>query len=707
MARKQGFPSYFGLRIYFPSSLLYFFLVMPFLGFLAIQNIPKIAARKQPKSDFVGGTNNGLQEADSLPASTLELDKASADSSFAEESGTIEDETTESTGINPLGDEGPFVVYFSLLALLSVAAYLVGWIYNHRFKRYFKWKRQGREISDKHHHWCKKHLLKTPIINALILTTPALVGAVFALVYILSGKGQGDALEHKLFRQFFYLVVVSTLLQFLFVFYWQKHRVQLRYLDIIYSPGELQGNIFGRKRGSIKDRLILASGMTTFLPLLIVIVYLVLSLSPVKELGITELSDQQREILIGQWSNLGKADGIESMKTYNRLSYVNVIDAVIMLSGIGTGILVSLVYILAFIRWTNEGVTRPVRELQTVIRNTKGDDTEAYCVVRTNDEIGELAEGYNQMTRKIHSYVENISAMNRDLEKKVKERTNEVVLQKEEIEAQLDLTRLQKDTIVNQNEQILDSIRYAERIQMAMLPPLEGLKNAFSEHFVLFKPRDIVSGDYYWVATEGARTLVAVADCTGHGVPGALLSMLGISSMNEIINRHKGLSANEILTLLRSLVIASLHQTGHGYEARDGIEIALIIADPEKGELQFAGANRPLYLFEADQDKEDAFHHFRADRMPIGIYEQEATDFRLQKTKLNKGDQIYLFSDGYVDQLGGPDRKTFRAGRFRKVLSSMQTDSMAEQKKMLERHFLEWKGTIEQIDDVLVMGLKV
>ena len=188
--------------------------------------------------------------------------------------------------------------------------------------------------------------------------------------------------------------------------------------------------------------------------------------------------------------------------------------------------------------------------------------------------------------------------MNRDLEEKVKERTREVVeqkeeieAQKEEIEAQLDLTTLQRDTIGDQKEQILDSIHYAERIQSALLPPVQLMADYLADHFILFKPRDIVSGDYYWIAEKDQKLLIAVADCTGHGVPGGFLSMLGISSMNEIVNRSGEMHPEEMLVQLRDVVVKSLHQTGSRDEAQDGIEIAMCIIDKEKSTLEYAGAN--------------------------------------------------------------------------------------------------------------------
>ena len=380
-----------------------------------------------------------------------------------------------------------------------------------------------------------------------------------------------------------------------------------------------------------------------------------------------------------------------------------------MLAGIVNGILVSFIYLLLFIRWANLDITRPVKELLINIKNTTGGGDERYTIVRTNDEIGELAEGYNEMTSKIHTYVESISKMNRELEGKVKERTREVVqqkeeieAQKEEIEAQLDMATLQRDTILSQKDQILDSIRYAERIQSAILPPAHHLSDYLSDHFILFKPRDIVSGDFYWTKQQDDKILIAVADCTGHGVPGAFLSMLGISAMNEIINRNEGLRANEILERLRDFMITSLHQTGSKGESQDGIEIALCIIDPRNKTLEFAGANRPVYLV-----SEDSVQHIRPDRMPIGIYDHKVLPFTNQKIKIKKNDALYLFSDGFVDQLGGPLRKTFRSKKFRNLLLEVQNKPMEDQKHILNDTLEAWQGDVEQIDDILVIGIRL
>jgi len=284
----------------------------------------------------------------------------------------------------------------------------------------------------------------------------------------------------------------------------------------------------------------------------------------------------------------------------------------------------------------------------------------------------------------------------------VVEQKEEIETQKEEIEAQLDLATLQRDTITKQKDLILDSIHYAERIQSAILPPISMLEEYLSDHFILFKPRDIVSGDYYWAREKDKKLLVAVADCTGHGVPGGFLSMLGVSSMNEIVNRSRELDPGKILEQLREIVIASMHQTGTRDEAQDGIEIALCVIDLKRKSMEYSGANRPLYLV-----RDGDVQHYRPDRMPIGIYEQDPVPFTRQSIKLKKGDSIYLFSDGYVDQLGGPLRKTFRAINFRKMLLEIQDQPMEKQKVILMEKMALWQGKVEQIDDILVMGIKI
>ncbi len=720
------------------SVMLYFFLVIPFIAFIAFQNIPRFIQNNQGAVEQAMNLRDSIRSSlDTVPGiSGQEIDHMIDEALIAEgidpdsvleaiesRAAVAEPDTAGHSGLVISGsngenddqmklfsDKGPFSRYFRLLFILLLVSFLAGWVYNRPFKRFFRLKRRKKEVPEKLQAFCKKHLLGIPVYNSLIISTPNIVVFLYSMIFLMARVSFKEEVERDMFVQLHYLTLAASILELLFVYYWQKHRVHIKYIDHVFSGTELRQRVFKRKGGKIRNRFLVASGMTTFLPLLIVMVYLVLSLTSLKDLNLESFNREQREILFGSWSKVVGADkDTVPLKEYEKLFYVNAMDSVVMLVGIGNGILVSFIYLLLFIRWTNRDITGPVKELLTNIKNTRGGEAEQYTIVRTNDEIGELAEGYNEMTLKIHNYVESISSMNRDLEQKIKERTREVVeqkeeieTQKEEIEAQLDLATQQRDTIAFQKDLILDSIHYAERIQSALLPPEKHLSDHLKDHFLLFRPRDIVSGDFYWTLEKNGKLLLAVADCTGHGVPGAFLSMLGIATMNEIVSRNKLLKPNKILEQLRDILIKSLHQTGTRGEAQDGIEIALCVVDLKKNTLEYSGANRPLYLV-----REGVVQHHRPDRMPIGIYEQELVPFTNNTLELKAGDGLYLFSDGYVDQLGGPRRKTFRVKKFRKLLIDIQDHSMAEQKDILMKKLKEWQGDVEQIDDILVMGVRI
>ncbi len=270
------------------------------------------------------------------------------------------------------------------------------------------------------------------------------------------------------------------------------------------------------------------------------------------------------------------------------------------------------------------------------------------------------------------------------------------------LESQNEEIRLQRDQIVQQKEEITDSIHYASRIQRAILPPEESVDKILADHFILFKPRDIVSGDFYWVKRVGNKTIFTAADCTGHGVPGAFMSMLGTAFLNEIVNKQQDLSASVILNELRRNVVSSLHQTGKEGESKDGMDMSLVIIDHDKQTCQFAGAYNPLVLI---RNKE--IHEFKADKMPIGIYHHKNDDFTHQDIELEKGDALYLFSDGYVDQFGGERQKKFMKKNFKELLAQISEKPMKDQREILDETFENWRGNIDQIDDIIVMGVRV
>ena len=263
------------------------------------------------------------------------------------------------------------------------------------------------------------------------------------------------------------------------------------------------------------------------------------------------------------------------------------------------------------------------------------------------------------------------------------------------------LLHKQKNEIEQQNKNLTISINYAEKIQSAMFPSNCILSEDLFDYFILFKPLDIVSGDYYWFRSTGKTILIAAADCTGHGVPAAFMSILGLTFLNELVNNSAVLKANEVLSRLRDHIIRTLHQKHSAKNTRDGMEMALFILDLENNNLQFSGARRPLYIIRDNQLIEMA-----GDRIPLGIYDEEST-FTNKEIKFKKDDIVYLFSDGYVDQLGGPDRKSFRSKNFKELLLKTSHLPMSEQKTVLETTLEEWRSDIEQIDDILVIGIRL
>jgi serine phosphatase RsbU (regulator of sigma subunit)/Tfp pilus assembly protein PilF len=262
--------------------------------------------------------------------------------------------------------------------------------------------------------------------------------------------------------------------------------------------------------------------------------------------------------------------------------------------------------------------------------------------------------------------------------------------------------RKAKDLLAFQKKQITDSIEYASRIQTAVLPPGEYISKLIPEHFIFYKPRDIVSGDFYWITHKEGKTIIAAVDCTGHGVPGAFMSMLGFAFLNEIVNKSTEIKANAILNQLRDYVKESLHQTGKDDETKDGMDLALCIIDTDNLTMQYSGAYNPLYLI-----RNENLISLKADRMPIGIHYIEKESFTNHEIDIVKGDTIYVFTDGYVDQFGGPNARKFKLLPFKEMLLKIKDLPMEEQKRRLEEQFYLWKGDSEQIDDVLVMGIRI
>jgi serine phosphatase RsbU (regulator of sigma subunit) len=280
---------------------------------------------------------------------------------------------------------------------------------------------------------------------------------------------------------------------------------------------------------------------------------------------------------------------------------------------------------------------------------------------------------------------ENQQRMLNLLEKKLAIRTNELMIQKQLVE--------------EQNKDIVDSINYALRIQTALLPEIKLLKQHLPESFVMYKPRDIVSGDFYWFSRSGDRLLLACADCTGHGVPGAFMSMIGNTLFNEIVPLCDETDPAQMLYLLDEKMCQLLqHETAESLN--DGMDVVLLSLDMQTGELIFSGAVRPVLHFSDGKPEQ-----YRTSRHSIGG-KDESKAFTNQRIWLKKGDTVYVFSDGFVDQFGGPEKRKLRSKGLTELLNDLQNLSMEEQRFMVEDFFYKWSDREHQIDDVLLIGFR-
>ena len=282
---------------------------------------------------------------------------------------------------------------------------------------------------------------------------------------------------------------------------------------------------------------------------------------------------------------------------------------------------------------------------------------------------------------------------------RLEEKNRTISLQKDEIEKQRDLAAAQRDQISYQKRHIEDSIMYAKRIQTALIPSLELFSDKL-EHFVIYKPLAIVSGDFYWVSTQDNPQVIISADCTGHGVPGAFMSMLGVTMLNEIVNGKHILAPDQIIENLRQGIIKSLKQVAEEDSIKDGMDIAVCVVDFDKNILWYAGANNPLYLVRGGE-----LTHYRADKMPVAIH-YKMEPFTLHKIDIQKGDAFYIFSDGFADQFGGPKQKKFMSLQLRETLVAMSGMPMLKQGERLNEIFEEWRGDGPQIDDVTLIGVR-
>lgn len=289
-----------------------------------------------------------------------------------------------------------------------------------------------------------------------------------------------------------------------------------------------------------------------------------------------------------------------------------------------------------------------------------------------------------------------------DIGEELKQQNERITSQNILLENQSKEIHAQRDLLFQQKQNIIDSIQYASYIQNALLPNQNIIKKCFSDYFIMYQPRDIIGGDFYYFNRIDNILVFAVADCTGHGVPGALLSMLGIAFLTEITHQKEITRTNSVLDEMRIRLKAALIHNDKKIETRDGMDIALCALNLDNLHLQFSGVNLPVNIV-----RDSKLLHFETTKMPVGILYNDLDKFSLTEFQLQKEDIIYLFSDGFEDQIGGEANRKFMCKNFQEYLLSISSQKMADQKKLLEAKFSDWKGGNDQTDDILVIGLEV
>ena len=303
---------------------------------------------------------------------------------------------------------------------------------------------------------------------------------------------------------------------------------------------------------------------------------------------------------------------------------------------------------------------------------------------------------------------------NRKLQKQINLRK----LAEERLQNSFEQIQQQKTEIEHQNKEVMDSIAYAKRIQEAILPPMEMMNKALPNSFVLFKPKDIVSGDFYWMVETEESVYFASVDCTGHGVPGAMVSVIGYNGLNRAVKEFGLTDTGQILDKLTQMVEETFEKSAS--EVKDGMDLALCCLNKKTNELTFSGANNPLWIvserdtinvndqeFSVNRETENGkLFEVKADKQPIGNYAKRVP-YKTNKIALNKGDLIYVFTDGYADQFGGPKGKKYKYKPFKDLLIQNAREELNTQEKNLDNTIESWRGELEQIDDICVIGVKI
>jgi serine phosphatase RsbU (regulator of sigma subunit)/HAMP domain-containing protein len=444
------------------------------------------------------------------------------------------------------------------------------------------------------------------------------------------------------------------------------------------------------------------------------------------QLALDEVDDQLKVIyeqlyglIEAQKSNAHEVTG-QMFKSFNfLLQFVKWLGIILVIGGLLTAI------------FTVRTIVKPVKKLKHVLQDMSYGLLPRDRMKYRSDEIGDMNVALNGLVEAMERTTEfarqvgsgnfesyyrplsekdnlghallkmrtDLAENERVLEQKVIERTEEVVKKTEEVQ--------QKNSELEIiYKQVTDSIRYAKRLQQAILPPDSVVKAAFQKSFVLFKPKDIVSGDFYWIDKRDTKSYVAAVDCTGHGVPGAFMSIVGYNLLREIANNADNkLPPSTIMDKMSKGVVKTLHAKGGGEDSsqltKDGMDMSMCVFDSATLELQFAGAFNPLYIV-----RNGELMQYKADKFPIGYRgDDEVKPFTNNIIQLQKGDTFYIFSDGYADQFGGPKGKKLMIGNFRDLLLQASALPIEKQKEFLNKTIEEWRGELEQVDDILVIGV--
>jgi len=428
---RPSIPRIYGLRVYFTSFVIYYLLVLPFLLLLYVKNAPKMdsyrkilhTAEASQRQDTLASliTDTLSTVADDTVVTKVGAFKQGLQAGFkaADESssdtvaggGTVAGNDAQDVKKEELGSENGASMGFQFRLLLM--AIIVGMFVNYPFKRFFRMRRRAKPISGNLHAFCKKWILKLPAVHSVILLLAFGIGHVFVFVTLQNPDAYPNEAVRAYDRQFFYISLIASLLVVMFAFYWLRHRVHIKYIEHVFSNDEMYTRVFKSATGRIKNRLWITSGTTTLLPLLVVIIYLLQSFTSVSDLGfnVREAPDDVKKVLFGDMAAFGGILNFDEESSAS-LFYVNAVNSMVMMIGIYSGIFVSLLYIFFFIKWNTEDLVFPVRELLASMKRTGEGEMNSYALVRTNDELGELSEGYNDMTRRLGEYIGSINRLN-------------------------------------------------------------------------------------------------------------------------------------------------------------------------------------------------------------------------------------------------------------------------------------------------------